>query len=76
MPDISHAPPLNQRPCRHGPVQQKEIESQVLDLKANGLIKEGHDTWSSPVRLVQKKDGSWRFSVDYRTLNEIPVKDA
>ena len=70
------ARPIKQRPYRHGPVQEEEIEKQVEELKAHGLVKEGHGAWSSPVVLVKKRDGSWRFCVDYRKLNEVTQKDA
>ena len=70
------ARPLKQRPYRHGPAQELEIEEQVQELKEHGLITAGKGAWSSPVVLVKKKNGSWRFCVDYRKLNELTCKDA
>jgi hypothetical protein len=40
-----------------------------------GLIQPGQSPFASSVLLVCKKDGTWRFCVDYRHLNAVTVKE-
>jgi len=57
------------------PAQHKEIDKQVAERLATGCIKPSSSPWSSSVVLVQKKDGSWRFAIDYRGLNKVTKTD-
>ena len=66
--------------CKHRRYSPKEceiIKKEVLELYANGMIEQSDSPWSAPVVLVKKKDGKWRFCVNYTaTVNRFLRHDA
>ncbi|MCH83584.1 enzymatic polyprotein [Trifolium medium] len=75
IPITQNPDPVNIRPYRYPQFQKHEIEQQIHQMLSQGLIQPSSSAFSSPVLLVRKKDGSWRFYVDYRALNSITIKD-
>ena len=68
--------PIRQ-PARWLPLSKMEEASKLIsDMSTQGIIEPSSSPWAAPAVLVKKKDGSSRFCVDYRKLNEITRKDS
>jgi len=51
------------------------IDEHVEHMLAHDVIEPAALPWSSNVVMVRKQDGSMRFCVDYRKVNELIKKD-
>ena len=49
---------------------RKAIEDQTASFLADGVIKESESPYCSPIVMVRKKCGGWRYCVDLRKINE------
>ena len=74
--DLDDERPFRQRLRRSALVHQQVIETEVQKMLDADVIEPSDSPWASPVVMVKKKDGSWRFCVDYRKLNDITRKDS
>lgn len=73
---LENSTPIKQRYYPVSPVIQEMINSQLDEMLQKGVIEPSNSSWSSPVLLVPKKDGSKRFVVDFRKVNNVSKKDA
>ena len=64
-----------QSPRRMPLAVHQEVAKHLKNMQRNGVIRPSRSPWSSPVVMVQKKDGSRRFCVDYRGLNAVTKPD-
>ena len=74
--DTGSARPIRLRPHRLALAKRQAAEDKVREMAAGGVIEPSSSPWAAPAVLVKKKDGSWRFCVDYRRLNEVTRKDS
>ena len=68
--------PIRQHPRRTPPAQRTVVKKLIKEMMDDDIIQPSKSGWASPIVLAKKKDGSVRFCVDYRKLNEVTRKDA
>jgi hypothetical protein len=52
-----------------------ELKKQIEELLEKGFIRPNSSPWGALALFVNKKDGSRRMCVDYRSLNELTIKN-
>jgi hypothetical protein len=51
-----------------------ELKKQIDELSEKGYIRSSTSPWAAPVLFVEK-DGTKRMCIDYRSLNEVTIKN-
>jgi hypothetical protein len=68
--------PISKRPYRIDAKDLVELKKQIEELLEKGFIRPSSlSPWVATVLFVNKKDGSRRMCVDYRSLNEVTIKN-
>jgi hypothetical protein len=52
-----------------------ELKQQLTEFIDKGFIRPSESSFGAPILFVKKSDGSLRFCVDYRLLNNITIKN-
>lgn len=73
---VTNSPPIKQRYYRVSPIVSQQINKELDEMLEQGIVEPSKSPWSSPILLVKKKDGNYRFCVDYRKLNSVTVRDS
>jgi len=74
--DTGSATPIRQQVRRLSLPAKEEVKKLLQNMLEKHVITPSTSPWASPIVLVQKKDGSTRFCVDYRKVNSVTRKDA
>ena len=74
--DTGDQKPIKEPPRRPPLAKVDIVQKAIKEMHEQGVVEPSNSPWMSPIVLVKKKDGTQRFCVDYRKLNEVTRKDS
>jgi hypothetical protein len=66
---------ISKRSYRVSRLELVELKKQIDKLLEKGYIRPSTSPWTALVLFVEKKDGTKTMCIDYRSLNEVTVKN-
>ncbi|KAK3917306.1 Transposon Ty3-I Gag-Pol polyprotein, partial [Frankliniella fusca] len=74
--DTGDATPVRQRCYSYSPRLIEVLHTGLEDWLKKGVVEPSSSPWASPVLLIKKGDGSYRWVVDLRTVNRLSKGDS
>jgi hypothetical protein len=72
---ITGTAPISKRAYRVSGSELVELKKQIDELLEKGYIIPSTSPWTAPVLFEEKKDETKRMCIDYKSLNEVTVKN-
>ena len=73
--DVGDSKAIKQRYYPVSKVVEAALHEEVDKMLENGVIEPSNSDWSSPI-VMAKRNGKYRFCLDFRKVNEVTKKDA
>lgn len=73
--ETGSAKPFRQRQYLMSPYMLQHLNSELDKMLALKVVEPSHGAWNSPVLLVKKNNGEYRFCFDGRALNSVTKPD-
>jgi hypothetical protein len=67
--------PISKKAYRVSGPDLVELKKQIDELLEKGYIRSSTSPWAAPMFYAKKKDGTKRMCIDYRSLNEVAIKN-